>query len=105
MTTEVEDILEEEGGRRRKVGEESLKTHPLHIYAASVNELDRGTCRFCEAALVRGLTVKNKGSWFDAEADESGGHPNHWATCAERSRAKAWSKTLGKAGHLPLGRP
>ena len=105
MTTDIKDILEEEGRRRRKVGEEALKRHAPYIYAASVNELDTGTCSFCGAALVRGRTVKNKGSWFDAEADDSGGHPNHWATCAERSRAKAWSKTLGKAGHLPLGRP
>ena len=105
MTTDVKDILKEEGQRRRKVGEDTLKTHPLYIYAASINELDRGTCRFCGAALVRGRTVKNKGSWFDAEADDSGGHANHWVTCRERARAAAWSRTLGVAGHLPLGRP
>lgn len=100
---EVAELLKENGQERRAEGKRLLQEHPLYLYAVTVDEDDRGVCRFCGRTIIRGVTVRGKGSWFDADPDESGRHMNHWVSCPDARRARAWAKAM--SGHLSLGTP
>lgn len=65
---------------------------PIYQYAVSVQGLVEESCGFCGAVMVRGVTIKGKSAWFDAECDDSGGHLNHFGTCPERKARKRYFK-------------
>ena len=67
-----------------------------HVYAVTADMGNHKLCRFCGVRIISGITNKGKASWFDAMADSTNRHPNHWVTCANADQARAAYKRLDR---------